>query len=84
MGSINSRLRRLEERKRGGPCPECNLPPDGPGYIVLIDEEQPEKSFQGDPEERCGRCGRLLYQVIRAVYDPPAGEEEGGGGYRWP
>jgi len=84
VSSIDSRLRRLEERGRGGRCPECNLSPDGHGYIVLIDERHPEKSFKGDPYETCARCGRLLYQVIRVVYDPPAGEEEGGGGYRWP
>ena len=74
MGSIEGRLRRLEERGRGAPCPECNLPPDGHGYLVLIDEEHPEKSFDGDPDERCGRCGRFLYTVIQVVYD-----EEGGG-----
>jgi hypothetical protein len=69
VGSIDSRLRRLEDEGRCGPCPECNLPPDGPGYIVLIDETRPEKRFQGDPDERCGLCGRLLYQVIRVVRD---------------
>jgi hypothetical protein len=80
VSSIENRLRRLEERGRGGRCPECDLPPEGHGYMVLIDETGPEESFEGDAEERCGRCGRLLYTVIRVVYDPPAGEEEGGGG----
>ena len=81
MSSIDSRIRRLEdEGRRGGRCPECNLPPDGHGYIVLIDERHPEKSVQGDPAERCGRCGRLLYQVIRVVYDSPAREATEGGG----
>ena len=78
--SFEGRLRKLEERRRGGPCPECGLPPDGHGYIVLIDEEHPERSFKGDPNERCGRCGRLLYQVIRVVYDSPAREATEGGG----
>jgi hypothetical protein len=82
VGSIESRLRRLEERGRGGRCPECGLPPDGPGYIVLMNQARPEESFKGDPEERCVRCGRYLYFVIRVVYDSP--DEEGGGGYRWP
>jgi hypothetical protein len=79
MGLIDSRLRRLEERGGGGRCPECSLPPDGPGYIVLIDEERPEESFQGDPDERCKRCGRFLYTVIEVVYGCPAGHEGGGG-----
>jgi hypothetical protein len=77
--SIESRLRRLEERNRSGPCPECRLPPEGPGYIVLIDEERPEESFDGDPDERCGRCGRHLWCVMKVVYD----DAEGGGAYRW-
>jgi DNA-directed RNA polymerase subunit RPC12/RpoP len=75
VSSIDSRLRRLEERGRGGRCPECGLPPEGPGYIVLIDEIRPEESFEGDPEERCGRCGRPLYQVIRVVYDAAEGPD---------
>jgi hypothetical protein len=51
--------------------------------IALIDEEHPEKSFQGDPDERCPSCGRRLWCVIKVVYDPPI-DEEGGGGDRWP
>ena len=66
--SIESRLRRLEERRRGDACPDCGLPPDGYGYMVVINEERPEASFQGDTEERCGSCGRHLYTVIRVVY----------------
>jgi hypothetical protein len=68
---------------QGGRCPECGLTPDGPGRIVLIDEKRPERSFDGDPEERCSRCGRYLWCVIRFVYED-AGDTEGGGGYRWP
>jgi hypothetical protein len=75
MGSIEGRLRRLEERERGGTCPECGLPPEGHGYMVLIDEGHPEKSFKGDPYERCGRCGRPLYQVIRVVYNSAEGPD---------
>jgi hypothetical protein len=76
--SIESRLRRLEERWSAGRCPECGLPPDGHGYIVLIDEEHSEKSFAGDPDERCGRCGRFLYTVIEVGYGSPVGDEGGG------
>ena len=82
MGSIESRLRRLEESRHGGRCPECGLPPDGAGYIVFVDEERPEKGFQGDPEERCDRCGRRLWCVIRVVYEDAAAGTEGGGGRR--
>jgi hypothetical protein len=77
--SIESRLRRLEERRSAGRCPECGLPPDGHGYVVLIDERGRLESFEGDPEERCARCGRFLYTVIRVVYDDPRDYEEGGG-----
>jgi hypothetical protein len=86
VGFSRSRLKRLEER--GGRCPECGLPPDGSGAgrIVVIDETRSEGSFEGDPDERCGRCGRALYTVIRVVYEDAGDdeEEEGGGGYRWP
>jgi hypothetical protein len=73
--SIESRLRRLEERGRGGICPECKLPPDGPGYIVMKGEGWRGETFSGDPNERCQRCGRLLYFVIEVVYGPHAGDE---------
>jgi hypothetical protein len=77
LGSIDSRLRRLEER--GGSCPECGLPPGGHGRIAVINEERPEKGFDGDPDERCSGCGRFLYTVLRVVYDDPPDEEGGGG-----
>jgi DNA-directed RNA polymerase subunit RPC12/RpoP len=75
--SVEGRLRRLEERSHGGRCPECGLP-HGHGYMVMIDEERPEESFQGDPNERCARCSRSLYTVLRVVYDSPEVEEGGG------
>jgi hypothetical protein len=75
---IDSRLRRLEERRHR--CPECGLPPDGHGHLAVINEEHPEKSFDGDPDERCANCGRFLYTVLRVVYDG----EEGGGDSYWP
>jgi hypothetical protein len=76
MSFIKNRLRRLEER-RYGHCPECGLPPRGHGRLAVINEEHPDKSFAGDPDERCARCGRFLYTVLRVVY-----EDEGGGGRR--
>ena len=77
MASINNRLKRLEERGRGGRCPECGLPPDRHGLIALIDDGSPGEGFPEDPEERCERCGRRLWCVIEIVYDSPAAE--GGG-----
>jgi hypothetical protein len=78
VGSIGSRLKRLEGRGRGS-CPECGLSPDGHRRIAVIYDEDPEKGFQGDPNEKCNRCGRPLYTVIRVVYED-AGDVEGGGG----
>jgi hypothetical protein len=71
VGSIDNRLRRLEE---GGRCPECGLAPDEHGRPVAVYEEDRGRGFQGDTSERCGRCGRLLYQVIRVVYEGGEGE----------
>jgi hypothetical protein len=72
MNSIEGRLRRLEGQGR---CPECGLAPGGPGHIAVINEEHPDKSFEGDPKERCGRCGRPLYTVIRVVYEEEEADE---------
>jgi hypothetical protein len=72
---IKGRLRHLEGRMQGGRCPECGLTPDGPGRIALIDDGTPAEGFPDDPEERCERCGRPLWCVIRIVYD----DAEGGG-----
>lgn len=66
MSSIEGRLRRLEGHGR---CPECGLTPDGPRRIAVINEEHPETSVAGDPDERCGRCGRNLYTGLRVVYE---------------
>jgi hypothetical protein len=79
VGSIDSRLRRLEGQ--GHRCSECGLTPDGPGRIAVIYDDDSDKGFDGDPDEKCGRCGRPLYTVIRVVYED-AGDEEGGGAYR--
>lgn len=73
MSSIERRLRRLEGQ--GHRCPECGLTPSEHGRPVAIYDQEPAKGFQGDPDERCGRCGRSLYTVLRVVY----GDEEGGG-----
>ena len=77
MSSIESRLRRLEERRRSGPCHRCKLSPDGPGYITI--DHIPEGA-----EENCPGCGRPLWTVIKVVYVDDASEDVGGGGYRWP
>ena len=86
MSVLKGRLRRLEAAKSGGPCRECKLPPDGPGYVVLADgpDVQPldREGRPVDPDERCPRCGRLLRFVIRVMYEdaPPPGTA----GERWP
>lgn len=67
MGSIENRLARLEGQ--GQPCPKCSLSTDDRRPIAVINEEHPDKSFDGDPYERCARCGRPLYTVLRVVYD---------------
>ena len=77
MSFIKSRLRRIESAsRRSYRCPECALPPDGPGRIVS------DRIPEGEPEH-CPKCGRWLWFVIEVVYDSPA-DTEGGGGYRWP
>jgi len=82
MSSIKGRIRRLKEQTRGGRCQECQLPPDGPGYIVIVEEDA-----EHDPQERCSECGRFLWTTIQVVYEDAASdasEDVGGGGYRWP
>ena len=79
MGSIDSRVRRLEGQ--GWRCPECGLAPGERRPIVVINEKHPEKSFQGDPNKSCPRCGRPLHTVLNVVFDSP-GDTEGGGGRR--
>jgi hypothetical protein len=73
MSFIKSRLRRVESATRSSHCPECGLPPDGPGRIVY--DRIPEGS-----EEFCARCGRRVWFVIEVC----GSEAEGGGGYRCP
>jgi hypothetical protein len=67
VGSIEGRLRRLEELGFAGRCPECGLPPYGPGCIVLEHDGVPAEGFPDDPSERCARCGRRLWCVISVV-----------------
>jgi hypothetical protein len=78
VGSIDSRLRRLEEEGSRA-CPECGLTPSERRPIAVIWEEQPERGFQGDPHERCSRCGHPLHTVLRVVRDSPEVGEGGGG-----
>ena len=72
--SLEGRLRRLEERRSGGRCPECGLTPEERRPIAVINEEYPDKSFEGDPYEACSTCGEPLYTALQIVYDSPAGE----------
>jgi uncharacterized Zn finger protein len=65
--SIKGRVQRLQARLAGA-CPECGLAPDERRPPAVINEEHPEKSFQGDPYERCPECGRPLYTVLNVVY----------------
>jgi hypothetical protein len=65
------RLRRLEDRRRGGPCPECGLRPQDKGYIV-VDGNDPVPELP----EVCEACGRDTRLHIVVVYD---GDEEGEG-----
>jgi hypothetical protein len=67
---IRTRLRRLEDRQRGGSCPECGLPPDGPGRIVYRDRTSSGlHSLPENLDERCPECGRRLWLVIEVVYE---------------
>ena len=76
MGSIDGRLRRLEES--GGSCPECGLSAQERRPIAVVYPDDSDKGFEGDPYEACGVCAEPLYTVIRVVYDSP-GLAEGGG-----
>ncbi len=73
MGSINGRLKRLEER--GGRCDSCGLSPNGHGHIVLFGEAAPRQTLPEDPEERCWRCGGRLWCVLRVVYEDAEGSD---------
>jgi ribosomal protein L37E len=69
VGSIDSRLRRLEDSEAGNRCPACGLASDEHRPIAAVYAEEPDKGFRGDTDERCGRCGRNLYTVLRVVRD---------------
>ena len=76
VGSIDSRLKRLEE-SRHERCPECGLAPDARRPIAVVDPDDPGEGFEGDPHETCAACGEPLYVVIRIVYDGDEAEGEG-------
>ena len=72
VGSIDSRLRRLEEI--GGSCTECSLSAQERRTLAVVYPEDSDKSFEGDPYEACTACGEPLYVVLRVVYDGGEGE----------
>ena len=77
-GNISSRLEKLEASARSGPsgrCPECGLPPHGPGHIVLFGEAAPRQTLPDNPKERCGSCGRPLWFALRVEYEDAAGND---------
>jgi hypothetical protein len=76
VSRLDVRIAKLEER--GGSCPECGLTPGERRKMAVVYEEDSERSFRGDPDERCPRCGRPLYTVLNVVYDSPEVEEGGG------
>jgi hypothetical protein len=77
VGSIVSRLRRLEERGDG--CPECGLSAAARRPIAVVYPDDPDKGFEGDLYASCAACGEPLHVVLRVVYDSPTGDTEGGG-----
>jgi hypothetical protein len=76
-GNIQGRLGRLEER--GARCPDCGLAPGERREIAVINEEHPDKSLEGDPDEACVGCGQPLYCVLKVVYGSPEVDEGGRG-----
>jgi ssDNA-binding Zn-finger/Zn-ribbon topoisomerase 1 len=60
--SLEGRLRRLEERRSGGRCPECS---GTAGYVVVYPTDTHPR------QKTCPACGRPLV-VFRVIYDPPS------------
>ena len=77
--SLEGRLRRLEERRSGGRCPDSGLALDERRKMAVVYEEYPDKSVEGDSYEACVSCGEPLYTVINVVYDSPEVGEGGRG-----
>jgi hypothetical protein len=71
--SARARLRKLEREMRMQPCTECKLRPEGPGYVVLLEADDPPRG-----QEFCERCGRPLYFVIRVCYEDVSAPGRGG------
>jgi len=67
VGSLDSRLKRLEES--GGSCPECGLSAAARRPIAAVYPDDADKGFEGDPHETCAACGRPLYTVLRVLRD---------------
>jgi hypothetical protein len=70
MSFIRSRLRRLEQSRRGQlPCPGCGLKPQDKDYIVLCgNDPAPEVP------EVCPECDRNTRLHIVVVYEGDEGE----------
>jgi hypothetical protein len=62
MNSINSRLRRLEERA-GDRCPECS------GELERIVVAYDDAACREALDDLCPQCGRQQTVVITVVYD---------------
>ena len=71
MGSIDSRLRRLEES--GDSCPECGPKPE---QMLAY---YPERGESVPEVPTCPNCGRPLAVVLRVVRDGVPDDMEGGG-----
>jgi hypothetical protein len=75
MNSINSRLRKLEERGVDGPCQECGDNPPSPELIAVYADDTPEElRFSPDGEipegeQFCPECGRQRYVILEIHYD---------------
>jgi hypothetical protein len=42
------------------------------GRMAVVYPGGPTRGFRGDTSERCGRCGRSPYTVLRVVYEGEA------------
>ena len=79
MNFFKSRLRRLEQRAGGGPCPQCGLSPGGPDAKRIVGtypEDDRSALVEEALAECCDECGLPEVVHLRIVYE---GAEEGRG-----